>query len=298
MADPRHGTNIATGLAPSARSRRRSAAAIDAAIAAESISSRSSARSGAITGTLRNGNVSSGATKIVLPLTCIVYCEAPITVARMRASGRASGTPRCSARARISAASRRPRSPNDFRVAAVDVFGDAAGERDDVRSAPRRRSGARRMRLAPAGRGRAAIDRVEQAIRHARRKRARMLRIEHRSRARARCRARRRSAGRPPRSARCGPRRRRPARRAPTSSAVTSTTLPSRHTAIFAVPPPTSTFMTVAPGRGSSGRPRRSRRRPAWPRGCRRRSPPPACRPGARTVRRSCAHCAAAPRRR
>ena len=48
---------------------------------------------GAITGTLRNGSVSSGATKIVEPETCIVYCEAPITVARMRASGRASGTP-------------------------------------------------------------------------------------------------------------------------------------------------------------------------------------------------------------
>ena len=42
-----------------------------------------SARLGAITGTLRSGSASIGDTKIVLPLTCVVYCEAPTTVARM-----------------------------------------------------------------------------------------------------------------------------------------------------------------------------------------------------------------------
>ena len=42
-----------------------------------------SGRSGATTGTLRWGRASSGETKMVLPLTCTVYWEAPITVARM-----------------------------------------------------------------------------------------------------------------------------------------------------------------------------------------------------------------------
>ena len=60
----------------------------------------SSGSVGAITGTLRSGSVSSGETKIVLPDTCIVYCEAPITVARMRASGRASCGPQSRSRVR------------------------------------------------------------------------------------------------------------------------------------------------------------------------------------------------------
>ena len=67
---------------------------------------------GAITGTLRSGKVSSGETKMVLPETCMVYCEAPITVARMRASGRASGRPDVRRRLRNSTASSGPRSPN------------------------------------------------------------------------------------------------------------------------------------------------------------------------------------------
>ena len=37
----------------------------------------------------------------------------------------------------------------------------------------------------------------------------------------------------------------RQSRRAPTSTAQTSITLPSAHTAIFEVPPPTSTFITT-----------------------------------------------------
>ena len=44
-------------------------------------------------------------------------------------------------------------------------------------------------------------------------------------------------------------RRRRQTSRAPTSSAVSSTTSPSTQTAIFEVPPPTSTFITVASSR-------------------------------------------------
>src|SRR5207244_10959678 len=43
-------------------------------------------RRGRTTGTFRTGTASSGETKMVLPLTCTVYCEAPITVARMPAT--------------------------------------------------------------------------------------------------------------------------------------------------------------------------------------------------------------------
>ena len=80
-------------------------------MAAGSIVSSPSEKLGAMTGTLRSGSVSSGHTKIVLPETCIVYCEAPITVARMRASGRARSGPQSLSRARTSAASCGPISP-------------------------------------------------------------------------------------------------------------------------------------------------------------------------------------------
>ena len=89
-----------------------SALLIEADTAAESIASPSSEKLGAITGTLRSGSVSSGQTKIVEPDTCMVYCEAPITVARMRASGRASFGPQSRSRARTSVASCGPMSPN------------------------------------------------------------------------------------------------------------------------------------------------------------------------------------------
>ena len=60
--------------------------------------------SGAITGTLRKGSTSIGQTKIVLPLTCVVYCDAPITVARMPSAGFSSFLPQFWMRARISPA--------------------------------------------------------------------------------------------------------------------------------------------------------------------------------------------------
>ena len=119
----------------------------------------------------------------------------------------------------------------------------------DVRIGAAPGAGASRIRCVPAALRRAAVHGGEQAIRHARRQRACMLGLEHHAGRERECRARRRIAAPPPRSARCGRRRRSTTRRAPTSSAVTSTTLPSRHTAIFAVPPPTSTFMTVASSR-------------------------------------------------
>ena len=107
---PRHGTNTATGFQAVAEvGPLGHAALIAAAMAVASMISSPSGSSGAITGTLRSGSVSSGDTKIVEPETCTVYCEAPITVARMRASGRASCGPSLS-RARSSAASCGPMS--------------------------------------------------------------------------------------------------------------------------------------------------------------------------------------------
>ena len=94
------------------------------------MTSSSSAMVGAITGTLRSGSVSIGETKIVLPQTCVVYCEAPITVARMPSFEGSSVGPQPSTRARISCASSDAEIAEGLRLAAVDVFGHAAGERD------------------------------------------------------------------------------------------------------------------------------------------------------------------------
>ena len=52
-----------------------------------------------------------GDTKIVLPLTWVVYCEAPITVARIPSAGLSSRTPHSETRLRISSPSSAPRSP-------------------------------------------------------------------------------------------------------------------------------------------------------------------------------------------
>ena len=82
------------------------------ATAAGSMVSPSSGSAGAITGTLRSGSASSGDTKIVLPLSCMVYCEAPTTVARMPSIEGSRRGQKPSTRARISAASSGPRSPN------------------------------------------------------------------------------------------------------------------------------------------------------------------------------------------
>ena len=62
VAEPRHGTNTATGLSPDARSRRLSTPLMAAETAAESIASSSSGIVGAMTGTLRSGKASSGET--------------------------------------------------------------------------------------------------------------------------------------------------------------------------------------------------------------------------------------------
>ena len=62
VAEPRQGTNTATGVSPSPRSSRLSTPLIAAATAAGSIASPSSGSVGAITGTLRSGSASSGET--------------------------------------------------------------------------------------------------------------------------------------------------------------------------------------------------------------------------------------------
>ena len=97
-----------------------------------------------------------------------------------------------------------------------------------------------------AGRRRAAVHRLEQPVRHARGERARGLRRELRARA-SRSMPSSAAKRRPASSMRTmRPAGSRQTSRAPTSSAVRSVTLPSAQTAIFEVPPPTSTFMTVA----------------------------------------------------
>ena len=112
---------------------------------------------------------------MVLPLTCVVYCEAPITVARMPSFERSS----------LRAPARDPRLDllrqqhaeiaERRGFAAVDVFGDAAGKRDLV---DRRGSGQRREpQQAGAARGRRLpAHRLEQPLRHAGGQRARRLR--------------------------------------------------------------------------------------------------------------------------
>ena len=57
------------------------------------------------------GPASSGAMKMVLPLTCTVYWEAPMTVARMRALGSMTSSPKSAMRRCTSSAINGPRSP-------------------------------------------------------------------------------------------------------------------------------------------------------------------------------------------
>ncbi len=76
-----------------ARSRRAAPAAKAASTArASTASDRSS--STRTTGRLRAGSTPKSGRWMVLPLTCTVNCEAPITVARMRSAGSTSGTDR------------------------------------------------------------------------------------------------------------------------------------------------------------------------------------------------------------
>ena len=153
---------------------------IAAATAAASIVSSPSDNVGAITGTLRSGSVSSGETKIVEPDTCMVYCEAPITVARMRASGRASCGPVREPRAHLGGELRAEIAVR-FRLAAIDVFGDAAGKAHVGQLAAE----VQRSRAATAGAAgarRAARHRFEQAVGHARGERVRRVFGEHRAR--------------------------------------------------------------------------------------------------------------------
>ena len=69
---------------------------------------------------------------MVLPLTCVVYCDAPITVARMPSlAGASFGAPVLDAAADF-LRQQHAEIAVGLRLAAVDVFGDAAGERDLV----------------------------------------------------------------------------------------------------------------------------------------------------------------------
>ena len=129
VAEPRHGTNTATGLLAAAEieplERRLDRARRPRR---DRSSRRRAASAGAITGTLRSGSVSSGETKIVLPDTCMVYCEAPITVARMRASGALQlRAERVDAVADFGR-ELRAEIAECLRLAAIDVFGHAAGK--------------------------------------------------------------------------------------------------------------------------------------------------------------------------
>ena len=64
-----------------------------------SMVSPSSGKSGAMTGTIaQRQHIQRGDTKIVLPLTWVVYCDAPITVARMPCAGGSRRAPQAATR--------------------------------------------------------------------------------------------------------------------------------------------------------------------------------------------------------
>ena len=73
--------------------------------------SSSHSKSTLTTGTFLTGTASGGEMKMVLPLTWMVYWEAPMTVARMRAEGSRMGIPKLSTRRRISRPRIGPMSP-------------------------------------------------------------------------------------------------------------------------------------------------------------------------------------------
>ena len=119
-----------------------------------------------MTGTLRSGRTSTGLTKIVLPLTWIVYCEAPTTVARMPSIGRLDArAPRPHARPdRVGEA--RAEIAEIGLLAAVDVFRDAAREGERVRRARLLQRLEAQQRGAALAQRRAA-HRLEQPLGHA-----------------------------------------------------------------------------------------------------------------------------------
>src|SRR6266849_537340 len=112
---------------------------------------------GAATGTLRSGRSAASVTWMVLPLTCTVNWEAPITVARIPSRGSAS------------------EGAGDIaevpRLAPVDVLRDAARERDRARRDLARERlgegeppGQRRWRIAANPRDRDSRERVDDLV--------------------------------------------------------------------------------------------------------------------------------------
>ena len=172
VAEPRHGTNTATGVSPSPRSSRRSTPLIAAETAAVSMTSPSSGSVGAITGTLRSGSVSIGETidRAAADLRGVLrgadHGGADAFVRRLERRA-----PALDARADL-LRQQHAEIAVGLRLAAVDVFGDAAGERDLGRSCGRGVSGSRRQRPEPSIAGDAALHRLEQPVGHARRQRA------------------------------------------------------------------------------------------------------------------------------
>ena len=65
---------------------------------------------------------------MVLPLTCVVYCEAPMTVARMPSLARSSLRPPGRGAGANFLRQQHAEIAVGLRLAAIDVFGDAAGE--------------------------------------------------------------------------------------------------------------------------------------------------------------------------
>ena len=242
VAEPRQGTKTATGLFAAARSSRLQRGSI---ARRERIADRSRRRAEA-----RARSPAHCATaarraarrRSCCRCTCIVYCEAPMTVARMRVvrPRQCAGPP--SAALRISAASSGPRSPKRLARAAIDIFGDAAGKADIRRFRRDRRAD----RDAADRRRRRAGEppSIASNRRSAMRRQARAPAPRERDRpARASGQAPRRSAGRLPRAARCAaPHRARPAARRHRARS-RRRPCPSAQTAILAVPPPTSTLM-------------------------------------------------------
>ena len=77
---------------------------------------------------LRTGTASSGKMKMVLPLTCTVYWEAPMTVARMRALGSIIEQAQIAGALVHFLGDQRPEVAEAGLGAIVDKFRDAAGK--------------------------------------------------------------------------------------------------------------------------------------------------------------------------
>ena len=134
----------------------------------------------------------------MLPLTCVVYWEAPITVARIPSLLRSSFAPNLGTRARISCAKAATQIAIALRFAPVDVFRDTPPENVIWSMLAERARGSSRRSAAAADGGRppAAASNSRSAMQGG--QRCGLPRARAVARLRDRAPARRRNGGRPP----------------------------------------------------------------------------------------------------